>query len=549
MVKKDKETIEKVSSKALEDEEEIEEKEEETEEEKGNWKINLLLALGIFLLALLPRLYFLFFVSEPGDPGVAWYADTFHHWQIGYLTKTVGLSEGFLRLWDLKGLEFFWGLLHPLVLIVLFAITGSTDILIPRLLSTFTGVFSVVLLFLIAKRYFNLHVAFAAALLASLTPVAIYSDTSGMQEPLGIFLLLLGIWAWPKRVVLTGLAFALASMVRAEYWVFSVGLIGAIFLFGKSLERKIIALFAFGIPIVLYMKYLLDWTGNPIYPIYWNFLGNAAGEWQGSFLHPGAGMAKIILTITLIIAVIGVAWVLWKKPRGYLLLLLGFGNWIFLSVVIGWTAYLKSYVPRFWIDRIFLLGYMFAGLLAALLLFYWREGLFRRFNIRLILGWVVVVAIIVASQLLWKPIWHYYTHLPLSSQPTSLVWEREIQLAENIKKNYREGTVVIPEDRPILTYLLVNKQGFTGKQLVSKMYDPFFYYEEGDPFDDWGDFREEIFDWLEKHNIKLIVVYYSDDTYNEMFEREPEVFNKVKEWWINIYSVELPEEGYVDEEI
>src|SRR3989344_6083818 len=79
---------------------------------KGNRNF---LELGlVFILALVPRLLYIYVFSNPNFPG--WYTDVFHHWQIAYLSKEVGFHESFLRLWDFKGMEFFWGLLHPLIL-------------------------------------------------------------------------------------------------------------------------------------------------------------------------------------------------------------------------------------------------------------------------------------------------------------------------------------------------------------------------------------------------------------------------------------------------
>jgi len=108
--------------------------------EKFSWK-SLIVPFIIFLIAFIPRIIYIFFLSNPNFTG--WYTDTFqdtfHHWQIAYLSKEVGFSHGFLRLWDFKGMEFFWGLLHPLVLVILFYLTGSISILIPKLLSTVGG--------------------------------------------------------------------------------------------------------------------------------------------------------------------------------------------------------------------------------------------------------------------------------------------------------------------------------------------------------------------------------------------------------------------------
>src|ERR1700675_1018408 len=91
-------------------------------------------------VALVPRLYALFFLTDPENPGDGWHGDVFHHWQIAYLTKEIGLWDpSGPRLWDLKGLDYFWGVIHPALLVVLFYLTGSVDIVIPRLLSVFFG--------------------------------------------------------------------------------------------------------------------------------------------------------------------------------------------------------------------------------------------------------------------------------------------------------------------------------------------------------------------------------------------------------------------------
>src|SRR5437588_10145705 len=129
------------------------------------WYWTLAVALG----AALPRLYYLFRVSDPSNPGDGMYGDVFHHWQIAYLTKEIGLSHG-PRLWDLKGLEYFWGVLHPLVMVALFTVTGSTNIVIARLLSLTFGVLVVVLIFLLCRRYWSTQVALAAAGFAALAP-------------------------------------------------------------------------------------------------------------------------------------------------------------------------------------------------------------------------------------------------------------------------------------------------------------------------------------------------------------------------------------------
>ena len=51
------------------------------------------MTLGLFLMALAPRLIYLFAVSNPENAGDGLYTDVYQHWQIAYLTKEIGLSR------------------------------------------------------------------------------------------------------------------------------------------------------------------------------------------------------------------------------------------------------------------------------------------------------------------------------------------------------------------------------------------------------------------------------------------------------------------------
>ena len=102
--------IGKIFDKFLDDEDQLDLEKKvisKTKKEKKNfsWK-SLLVPSIIFLIAFIPRIIYIYFLSNPNFTG--WYTDTFHHWQIAYLSKEVGFSHGFLRLWDFKGMEFFW---------------------------------------------------------------------------------------------------------------------------------------------------------------------------------------------------------------------------------------------------------------------------------------------------------------------------------------------------------------------------------------------------------------------------------------------------------
>ncbi len=146
----------------------VAEGEHETRRAPVGFQWVLLVAAG----AVVPQLAYLFMFADPenaGDP----FTDAYHHWQIAYLTNQIGLAHG--RLWDMRGWEYFWGPLHPLLMNLLFFATGSIDIVLARLLGLAFGSVAVVLNFLLCHRYWGMQVASAAAAFAALSPVAIFN--------------------------------------------------------------------------------------------------------------------------------------------------------------------------------------------------------------------------------------------------------------------------------------------------------------------------------------------------------------------------------------
>ena len=163
--------------------------------------------------ALIARLTYLFLVGDPENAGDG-FTDAYHHWQIAYLTKEVGLAHG-PRLWDMRGWEYFWGPVHPLLMDALFFATGSTDLVVARMISLLFGTFAAALIFLLCHRYWGLGVAVVAGAFAALSPPAIFNDTAGLPEPIAIALTLLGIWLTPRRGFWAGVAWAVAVTGRA----------------------------------------------------------------------------------------------------------------------------------------------------------------------------------------------------------------------------------------------------------------------------------------------------------------------------------------------
>lgn len=488
-------------------------------ENNDTFKNYFLTAGLVFLLAFIPRIVYMFVFSDPQAPG--WYTDTFHHWQVAYLSKEIGFSHGFLRLWDFKGMEFFWGLLHPLVLVILFILTGSISILIPKLLTVVSGSVGILFLFLLIRRYFNLQAAWAVALFAAFFPLTLFSNTVGMQEEFGFMLILGGILLWPKNPVATGILLGLGSMIRSEYWLFSAGLVIAVLVLRKNMDKAVLLVVTYTVMTLVYMKYLANWTGNYIYPIYWNFLASAKGEWFADLPIVGEKLlAKQISQGIFAFGIIGGLFTLYKRPKHALLFLFGFANITFVGFMVGFGAYVKGYIPRFWVDRLYNWPYLFTAILLILGLFYLIPKKLPLFN-KLKLNWLLLISLLVLSQLIWKPI-NYFM------RPMEYVYAEEKQVAADIAKAYKGGTVLLPEDRPIVTYYLAHDFQVPGKNMEGQMFDPFFYFEnKEDPFLNWGKDRKTVLNWLKKDDIRLIVLTVPKPTYLELIKREPSLFENV----------------------
>jgi hypothetical protein len=501
----------------------------------------LIWTAAIAIGAAVPRLLYLFVFTDPENPGLGAYNDVWHHWQIAYLTKEIGLSApGGPRLWDLKGLEYFWGVLHPLLMVGVFDVTGSIDIVLNRLVSLVFGVAVVVLLFRIVRRYWGTQAALGAALIAALLPTSVMNDSSGMLEPLGVALGLFGIWAWRARGGFSsGLALGLATMARAEAWIFSLGLVVAA-LIGKGSRQRLPLLVAFGAVTLLYMKVLLDQTGNPIYPLWWNFVANAVGKWEYTPITSGQAEVRPVLGALLTAAVAGLAWSLWKRPASYMLLTYGFGYWVFVAGMLGFTSYLASWVWWMPITRVFAFPYVFAGTLAAVVLLWWLP---RRFGKRAVpVGWAALIAALLVAQLAWIPIGQVFGPTEANWQATRAA-SRELGAWYN-QPPYQGHALAVPADRPDVTYGLARYGGVEGKHLVSEMYDPFYYLPAGYKYQDHQQVVSNLIQcWLAKTDTRLIAMPPNNKDYELARGLNPDWFVQVgtmsETQWL-IYGVSVP---------
>ena len=476
---------------------------------------------GIAVLAAVPRLLYVFVFTDPENPGVRRYGDVWHHWQIAYLSKEVGLTApGGPRLWDLKGLDYFWGILHPLLMVAVFDVTGSIDIVLNRLVSLVFGVVVIVFVFHLVRRYWGTHAALGAALIGSLIPTSVMNDASGMLEPLGVALCLAGLVAWPRRGFASGLAFGLATMARAEAWLFGLGMVMAAFFKREGRQQRILLVTGFAAVMLLYMKVLNDKTGNPIYPLWWNFFANAVGKWEFTPVSPDQAAVRPILGAGLVISAAGLARSLWRRPASYMLLTFGFGYWVFVCGMLGFTSYLASWVWWMPITRVFAFPYVFAGILFAVLALWFGP---RRFGPRFMpVGWGLVAAALLVAQLAWIPI---HTEFGPSEVEWQAIKAEGVQLGAWYNTSPYEGhALAVPSDRPDITYVLARYGGVEGKHLVSEMYAP----DHLSPC------------WFAGTDVRLIAV---DDAFTPRIQENPSWFTPVgtmaEARW-TVYSVNAP---------
>jgi Dolichyl-phosphate-mannose-protein mannosyltransferase len=480
---------------------------------------------GIWAAALVPRLFALFFLTSPENPGDGWHGDVYHHWQIAYLTKEIGLWDpNGPRLWDLKGLDYFWGVLHPLLIAGLFFVTGSADVVIPRLVSVCFGALTVVLIFSLCRRYWGTRVAIAAGLFAALLPTSVFIDSTGFLEPMGIALVLLGIWLWPRRGLWTGVAWGLAAMARAEAWIFSLGMLVATYLRRAHERQRLLATVAWVGVILVYMKVLLDRTGNPIYPVYWNLLANIFGKWEfAAKLTPDQMAARPFLVALMLVGLVGLAWSLWKRPPSYMFLSFGFGYLAYTGLSLGLTSYLKSWESWFWQERFFLFPYEFAGVLLAIALLGEAP---RRWGRRMIpIGSAAAVVVLFAAQAEWAPILSMYN-------ATSVTWNSSRTAAAQLMSVYNQpayrGRVLnIPPDKPAMFYAMVQYHGLEGRHVVGQLYDPFYYFTNFSYTDHpaVGDTLMQC--WLTSTHTRLWAVDPQKAQYRAVLADHPEWFTEV----------------------
>ncbi len=423
--------------------------------------------LVIFFAALATRLVVWLFI--PLD----WNWDSYHHWQISYLSLKIGFGRG--QLWDLNGCEYFWGMVPHLFQSVLMGVLGTSSLLPYRVLNTALGGLNSVLVYRIGERFYSQKTGLVSGLLFAVFPVAAVFDAVAMQDTLALTFLLASLSAIRENPFWAGAALALAGHSRIELMA-----VGFIVLLGYCLRER---LYTESLPYVMgwllvmtvFGFHLYSKTGNPIYPLYTS-LYNVFGGWE-----PG-NQGKTFLGLML-------DWVWWKlsvwprKPTGLVILSLGA-----TAVVM-----VPRMARRRWIryqPQLYLLAS--AAVLTPIFLTYLGADpeslliMLRMVNPVVALGLPVAVHFSRTSiakpfpDLKLKPVQivavlfllSYFWFLPAYCGFQAYTEEAFIS-ADAVHGLYGGGTIVC--DYPTINYRLVHAWGVEPRDLLGNHYSPHYY--------------------------------------------------------------------------
>jgi len=449
------------------------------------------------------RLYtFLFFTAIGVIPRLIawvllpldWNSDSYHHWQIAYLTLKIGLKQG--RMWDLNGSEYYWGMVPHLVQAFLLWILHTASIAPYRALNVLLGGVNAYLVYLIGRNNIYWEVGLYAGLLFALYPVAVVFDAIAMQETLALFLALLSLYLFRTHPFWSGVFLALASQSRIEFWLVSI-----IFILGVVLVERAstkIAPFVVGWLLVtsVFCWFFIIRTGNALYPLYWS-LYNIFGGWTKT--RGGKPFLQQMLS-----------WIIEKlrtwptKPTG-IILLGSMAAFIGVFVHMTWKKWKRYHIYLFFMASLVVFGPLFVPYLAQILKYLL---LMLRMSIPLAaFGYIILIYLLFRTKLplvavrlkrlhiekllVFATLLSYAYFIPAYGR-FQVYPQMAFEAADRAMEYYHGGTVVC--DYPTMNYRFVSRWHIKAKALLGNHYSP-AYYDITDPV--------EYARWFKDHNITL----------------------------------------------
>ena len=459
---------------------------------KDNRRSNQLTVLAVFSLALACRLSFLILVSGLEYNG--WYHDSYHHWQIAYYTLHVGLKQDPPRMWDLNGMEYFWGLLPTLTESLLLWIFNTTSMVPFRVFNSIMGSFSACLIYLLGRRYFSRRVGLFAGVLAALSPVLWEVDSSGMLDPMGITLLLAALYMYERSPLACGFLLGSASLTHIEFWFLTLAVCGFYIAFQKSSVKFIPSILGWLMPMAPYFWFMQTRTGDWLYALRWNYLGSVKGEWISNVQVPIEAeiVPRAVAIAFLAVSVASILYLLKRKNETYPIHAFFLTFITMQGAIFGATAYVVPYIAfyqigRLFLDRLFALNYYYIWTLVAIgveiVVTKVSLILHLKTNPKRLKSLMFVFMIAVDLSVFPYVNQQYFAH------EYRAPFEGQIELADKILTNYRDRTVV--SSLVIVNYRLISG-GITAENVLGSIYCP-------------RNDLMEAYKWLRKHNVTLII--------------------------------------------
>ncbi|UCH57744.1 MAG: hypothetical protein JSV18_02200 [Candidatus Bathyarchaeota archaeon] len=444
--------------------------------------------LFFFSIALIPRL--LVWTIIPID----WNSDSYHHWQISYLTLKIGLKQG--RLWDLNGCEFYWGVVPHLVQAFILGALFTPSLLPYRLLNLMLGCVNSYLVYLIGRDNFYWEVGFYAGILFALYPVAAVFDVVALQETLALCLALLSIQLFKSRPGLSGILLALAAQSRTEFWLVSVFFVAGVVLIERLTMR--VQPFVLGWLAVtsLFCALFRNWTSNPFYPLYWS-LYNVFGGWTQrgrglpfhtlmlnwisdkiqAWLAKATGQVLLGSMITLSGSFLHMLRRPWRRYHVYL---------FFLTVAVVFSPIFLTYYPSHGQSLLYMLRMSipiaaFGSIPLALILY--------RLKMKLPTTWLRRLPLELTLLILAVNSFCYLVPSYSRFQEGTII---AFEVADAAYKHYAGGTLVC--DNPTMNYRFVTRWRLKATSLLGNHYSP-HYYGVSSPI--------RYAEWFKRNNITL----------------------------------------------
>ncbi len=449
-------------------------------------------AIILLLLALIARILFLEWV---GTDYTGWYVDSYHHWQIAIYTLNIGLAQNPPRMWDLNGLEYFWGLLPTLTESFLLYVFNTTSLAPFRIFNSIMGSFSVVLIYLLGRRYFNEQVGLIAGVSSAISPVLWEVDTSGMLDPMGITFLFLGLLLYRKKQFLSGVVLGLASLAHVEFWFLSLAIISFYAIYERSATKVVPALAGWLVPMAPYFYFMETGTGDWLYSLRMNYFSSISGQWIKSSV-PVADqiLPRSVFLVILASCIVAVLYLLKRKPISYPFHSFFLARISMQGIVFGLTPYVLPYIafnqiPRVLIDRLFAFDYYYVPVLIVIMIGWLAmrkpakpDGLPEKRELRRIFLSALVLVLIL-NTVLFPFVVNQYSQ----NYPGYLV---EVQMANFIDSHYRGG-IVISSD-VLLNYRLIN-----GRLKIVDLLGSVYCPSAGGP---------AAYNWLKSHNVTWVIL-------------------------------------------